>query len=201
MTSTRRHGAPKAKNRSVLLDSAERILVEEGYAAVTSRNIATVAGLKHQLVHYYFRTMEELFVAMFRRRAEEELKRQARALASARPLHALFALYSNPGSATMTLEFAALSNHHKALRSEILKYSKLLRQAELDAMPELMRRYGIDAAEVPPAALVLGMASVSRILLLERAIGMADGHAEVLSYIRGQLARLDARESRTQTVP
>ena len=35
---------------------------KECYAAVTSRRLANKAGLKPQLVHYYFRTMEELFV-------------------------------------------------------------------------------------------------------------------------------------------
>ena len=46
---------------------------EEGYAAVTSRRVADAAGLKPQLVHYYFRTMEDLFLEVFRRRAEEGL--------------------------------------------------------------------------------------------------------------------------------
>ncbi len=71
MTSARRIGAPDAKNRVLLLDAAEQLMLEEGYAAVTSRRLASKAGLKPQLVHYYFRTMEELFLEVFRRRAEE----------------------------------------------------------------------------------------------------------------------------------
>ncbi len=55
MTSARRIGAPDAKNRGVLLDTAEQLMIEEGYAAVTSRRVASEAGLKPQLVHYYFR--------------------------------------------------------------------------------------------------------------------------------------------------
>ena len=51
MTSSRRIGAPDAKNRVVLLDAAEQMLLEEGYAAVTSRRVAHRAGLKPQLVH------------------------------------------------------------------------------------------------------------------------------------------------------
>ena len=70
MASPRRIGAPDAKNRIVLLDAAEQLLIEEGYAAVTSRRVADRAGLKPQLVHYYFRTMEDLFLAVFHRRAE-----------------------------------------------------------------------------------------------------------------------------------
>ena len=43
-------------------------MLEEGYAAVTSRRVAAKANLKPQLVHYYFRTMDDLFLAIHRRR-------------------------------------------------------------------------------------------------------------------------------------
>jgi AcrR family transcriptional regulator len=195
MASTTRLGAPDAKNRGVLLDAAERLMLEHGYAAVTSRGVARVAGLKHQLVHYYFRTMDDLFVAMFRRRAEEGLRHQAEALASPRPLRALLAFNSAAASAAVTLQFVALANHREALRAEVLKYSRRFRQAELDAMPELMRRYGVDVAEVPPAAVVLSMASISRFILLERALGMDEGHAETLAFVERQLLRLEGPQT------
>src|ERR1700692_1950603 len=91
MTSARRIGAPDAQHRSVLLDAAEQLMLEEGYAAVTSRRVAEKAALKPQLVHYYFRTMDDLFLAAFRRRAEDGLERQAQALTSGPPLRALWA--------------------------------------------------------------------------------------------------------------
>ena len=37
VTMSRRIAAPNAKNSSVLLDAAEKLMLEEGYAAVTSR--------------------------------------------------------------------------------------------------------------------------------------------------------------------
>jgi AcrR family transcriptional regulator len=70
MTSARRIGAPDAKNRGVLLDAAELLMLEEGYAAVSSLRLAEMAALKPQVVQYYFRSMDELFLAAFRRRAE-----------------------------------------------------------------------------------------------------------------------------------
>src|SRR5215472_5299555 len=69
MASPRRIGAPDAKNRAVLLDAAEQLMLQEGYAAVTSRRVAAKAGLKPQLVHYCFRTMDDLFLAMLAREA------------------------------------------------------------------------------------------------------------------------------------
>src|ERR1700689_5682540 len=101
MTSARRIGAPDAKNRSVLLDAAEQLMIEEGYAAVTSRRVAEKAELKPQLVHYYFRTMDDLFLAAFRRRAEEGLEAQARGLQARQPLWALWRVRTDPGAPTI----------------------------------------------------------------------------------------------------
>ena len=50
--STRRIGAADSKSRARLLDAAEQLLLDDGYAAVTSRRVAAKAGLKPQLVHY-----------------------------------------------------------------------------------------------------------------------------------------------------
>src|SRR5207248_5704599 len=81
-SSARRIGAPNSKTRAQLVDAAEQLLLEEGYAAVTSRRVGARAGLKPQLVHYYFRTMDDLFVEIFRRRADENFARFERALAA-----------------------------------------------------------------------------------------------------------------------
>src|SRR5687768_626397 len=103
MASARRIGAPDAKNRGVLIDAAEQLTLEEGYAAVTSRRVAERAGLKPQLVHYYFRTMEELFLAVFRRRAEQGLVVLATALASPQPLWALWRFSNMPEATRLTM--------------------------------------------------------------------------------------------------
>ena len=71
MDSARRMGAKDSLTRTKLLDAAERLMLEEGYAAVTSRRVGRKAGISSQLVHYYFRTMDDLFLEVFRRRAEE----------------------------------------------------------------------------------------------------------------------------------
>src|ERR1700733_3714063 len=124
MTSARRIGAPDAKNRGVLLDAAEHLMLEEGYAAVTSRRVAEKAGLKPQLVHYYFRTMDDLFLAAFRRRAEGALRRQAPVVEPGRALRALWALSDDPTNTALTMEFAALANHRKSIRTEITRYAE-----------------------------------------------------------------------------
>ena len=46
MASPRRIGAQDSKTRALLLEAAERLMLEEGYPAVTSRRVASKAGLK-----------------------------------------------------------------------------------------------------------------------------------------------------------
>src|SRR5215217_7146122 len=134
MASDRRIGAPDAKNRGVLLDAAEELLLQEGYAAVTSRRVANAAGLKPQLVHYYFRTMEDLFLAVFRRRADQATVRHEEALASPQPLRAMWAFSSEPAGNTFTVEFAALANHRKAIRAELARWGEAFRARQLEAL-------------------------------------------------------------------
>ena len=191
MTSARRIGAPDAKNRGVLLDAAEQLMLEEGYAAVTSRRVAEKAALKPQLVHYYFRTMDDLFLAAFRRRAEEGLAAQARVLQARQPLWALWRFSTDPAATAITMEFIALANHRKALKAEIAYYAERFRDEQQKALSTVLHRYGVDAAQVPPLVWSVLMTSVSRVLVIEQALGMSAGHAEIVEFVERYLRRLE----------
>jgi AcrR family transcriptional regulator len=191
MASPRRIGAPDAKNRGLLLDAAEQLMIEEGYAAVTSRRLASKAGLKPQLVHYYFRTMDELFLAVFRRRADEGLEVQARALNSPQPLWALWRFGTDPAFTRISMEFMALANHRKDMRAEIARYADRFREEQREAGTNALQRYGADSAAMPPVVWTVLMTSLSRFLVLEQALGMSVGHAETLELVESHLRRLE----------
>jgi AcrR family transcriptional regulator len=195
MASDRRIGGPDAKNRGVLLDAAEQLMLEDGYAAVTSRRVAERAGLKPQLVHYYFRTMDEMFIEVFRRRAKQGLDAQAQALASAQPLWALWDFGTDPASTQLTVEFMGLANHRKALRAEIAFYAERFREQQVQAITTALRRYGYETADVPPVVWAVFATSASQVLVMERSLGMSAGHAEMLAFCEEWLVRLEgARE-------
>ena len=137
-------------------------MLQEGYAAVTSRRVAASAGLKPQLVHYYFRTMDDLFLALFRRRAEQGLERQAQALASPQPLWALWDLSRDPRGTALTMEFVALANHRKAIRTEIASSAERFRADQLRGLEPVLAAYGI-AEACPP--LVFTVLAVERLAL------------------------------------
>lgn len=197
----RRIGAPDAKNRGLLLDAAEQLMLEEGYAAVTSRRLANKAGLKPQLVHYYFRTMEDLFLEVFRRRAEEGLRVQAQALQSAQPLWALWRFGTDPAFTRISMEFMALANHRKELRAEIAYYAERFREEQRQAVTAALQRYGVDRSDVPPVVWTVFMTSLSRMLVLEQAIGMSGGHAETMALVENYLRRLEGEPQPVSGVP
>jgi AcrR family transcriptional regulator len=103
----------------------------EGYAAATSRRVAAKAGVRPALAHSYIPTVDDLFPAVFGRGAEANLERQRKALLSARPLRALWELSSDREGTALLLEFMALANHRKEIRSEIAVYAQPFREAQV----------------------------------------------------------------------
>jgi AcrR family transcriptional regulator len=192
MASERRIGAEDSQTRLALIDAAQLLMIEEGYAAVTSRRVAAKAGLKPQLVHYYFRTMDDLFVAMLRRGAEHNLERQAQALASPEPLRALWEVSFDPTGTALAVEFTALANHRKAIRAEIAAFAEQFRQGQADALAAVYADYGIDPDGLPPITLLVLMTAVSRVVAMERSLGISSGHEETLALVEGLLTRLEA---------
>lgn len=191
MAPGRRIGAENSATRAVLLDATERLMLEEGYAAVSSRRVAAAAGVKPALVHYYFRTMDDLFLAVFRRGAEKNLERQARALASQQPLRAQWAVSREPAGTALMMEFVALANHRKAIRAEIASYGDRFRRMQLDALSSLIDRSGIDADAWPPVVLAVLMTSIAQLLVMEAALGLTTGHAETLAFVERSLRQLE----------
>jgi AcrR family transcriptional regulator len=192
---TRRIGAETSKTRSQLVDAAERLLLEEGYAAVTSRRVGAKAGLKPQLVHYYFRSMEELFLEVFHRRADENLARAERTLATGASLRTLWHLNADLRGAAFNIEFVALANHHKAIRAEVARYAERFRAMQLQALARALADHDVGADELPPVAALLLMTGLTQVLSLERALGVTAGHDETLAFVAGVIDRLEPRDS------
>jgi TetR/AcrR family transcriptional regulator len=191
MASERRIGAEDSKSRAALLDAALTLMLEEGYASVTSRKVAARAGLKPQLVHYYFRTMDDLFLAVFRRGAELNLERHTEALASDQPLWALWAFSNDPAGNALNVEFAALANHRKTIRAEIAAYGERFRQQQVEALSPVLAGRGLDPDDLPPVAALVLMTALSVIVTMEEGLGMSLGHAETRALVERYLTDLE----------
>lgn len=55
----------KSNTEQVILEAAEKLFLEKGFALTSTTEIAKHAGCNQALVHYYFRTKEKLFEAVF----------------------------------------------------------------------------------------------------------------------------------------
>ena len=175
----------------MLVDATSQIMVEEGYAAATSRRVAAKAGVKPALVHYYFPTMDELYLAVFRRGAAIYLERQQQALASDRPLHAFWDTLTEPKDTRLLLEFMGLANHRKEIKAEIAAWSERWREQQITALNFIVREYDIDTEEFPPAALAVVITALGRTLILEQGLGSTGGHHEAVALVNRLLDRFE----------
>ncbi|MEU8895954.1 helix-turn-helix domain-containing protein [Nocardia sp. NPDC048505] len=191
MKSQRDAATDSATTRAALLDAAERIMLEEGYAAVSTRRIAALAGANSALVYYYFGNMDKLFVELFRRGADLGYQHQLDALRSEQPLWALWESIHDQSRTALTMEFVALANHRKAIRTEITESSRRFRALQLTAVTDILERYGERARAYTPGALVLLMSGISRFLRMEEAFGIDTCHAEAVELIETYLRELE----------
>ena len=123
MAQPRRLGAEGSQVRARFVDAVEAILSEEGYQGISARQVAAKAGLKTQLLYYYFRTMDDLLLAVVQRVNERRLERFEEALASPEPLRALWQLNSDASAATLAAELTSIATHRNAIRAEIVDFA------------------------------------------------------------------------------
>src|SRR6516164_5769949 len=150
----RRPRAATSEKRRRLLDAAELIMLEDGYAAVTSRRLESETGLK---VHYHFGSIDELFIAIVRRRGERNVARLADALASPEPLRSWWRLASDRRGSRLLVEITTAANHRPALQSEVAAFARETRRMQIDALDAILAEYGIDRQEFPPALVAAAM--------------------------------------------
>jgi AcrR family transcriptional regulator len=199
MAATRRIGKESSKSRARLLDAAEQLMLDEGYAAVTSRRVATAADVKAALVHYYFPTMDDLFVAMFRRGAERNMQRLTRAAESKQPLRSLWRIIKEQRGSVLWVEFTALSRRRSAVRAELAAFGRRFRELQLDTLTRVLDDHGIDRSVVTAEAISLLMTGLSTTLTLEREVGLTVGHTQALALMEQLLERYEpAGGMRTQ---
>jgi AcrR family transcriptional regulator len=191
MASPRRTGTETSKTRAVLLDVTADLMRTEGYAAVSSRKVASEAGVTGALVHYYFPTLDDLFVAVFRRGAEANLERHARALEAPQPLRSLWGFSMEPTGTVLFMEFMALANHRKSIRREIASYSKRFRRLQVELLTPRLQEYGIDPEELPAEVLLALIGAVSQSIVMEDEVGITEGHTETRAFVERWLERFE----------
>jgi AcrR family transcriptional regulator len=190
-SSTRRMGPVGSPIWLGMLDGAEKVLREEGYAALTSRRIAEVLGVKQRLVYYYFQTMDDLIVETFHRLSIRELEKLRTAASAKRPIRELWSICIHTGDAPLISEFTALANRKPALRKEVVKFIEESRAIQVQVLSDALKRKS-KANNIPPAGLALLATSVALSLSREAELGVSAGHKEMNTLIGEFLSVMDA---------
>lgn len=197
---SRRVGAATSKKRDELLDCIEKLMLREGYAAVTYRAVAAKAGVTAGLVQYYFPTLDDLFIAAIRRRSQQNLERLAAALDARpdEPLRVLWEYSQDESAAALTTEFLALGNHRKSIASEIAEVSDQIRGLQATAIARHVPADGVDLEGLSPDALLFLVTGVPKLISLEEGVGLSATHEEVVQFFEGYLDATEPRARRTK---
>lgn len=124
-TPSRRVGAETSKTRDTLLDCVEKMMLDEGYASVTYRALATKAGVTPASCS----TTSPASTTCSSPRSAGTPN-----ATSEDPLRALWEYSWDKATGTLMTEFMALSNHRKTIRTEIAAVTESVRELQLDAL-------------------------------------------------------------------
>ncbi len=176
--------------RTLILDATERLMVDEGYAAVTSRRVAQELGINGATVHYYYPTTDDLFIALHKRMTERQLAEFEQVMAAEDPLAALWTFQSGWAQSALGVEFLALANHRKSIRDVLADTTDEARDAQTQALARVSSQSVIDPEILPPIALTTILVAIARTLANEERVGITRGHEEVRTFVKWGLANL-----------
>ena len=186
--SSKRQTNDRGSTRNAILDATAAIMREEGYAAVSSRRVEERAGFRSKLVHYHFKSMDELFLALFQRADESFQLRQEQALASDNPVGKLWQLWKHSADNELVAEFIALANHRKEIREEIRRANDRTREIQTAAIAQALAAADIDPVEFPPDVMAFLMAAVARTIATEKVLGSSLAHQASVAYIERRIS-------------
>ncbi|MBV1690432.1 TetR/AcrR family transcriptional regulator [Novosphingobium sp. G106] len=176
--------------RTLILDTTERLMIDEGYAAVTSRRVAQELGINGATVHYYYPITDDLFIALHQRMTERQLAEFEQVLATEDPLAALWTFQSGWAQSALGVEFLALANHRKSIRDVLAKTTDEARDAQTQSLARISSQSAFGPEILPPIALTTILVAIARTLANEERVGITRGHEEVRRFVKWGLANL-----------
>jgi AcrR family transcriptional regulator len=192
VTQAARKTAARAAAEEALLDAAERLLAEAGYAAITTRRLAEEAGINHGLVHYYFGSNENLLMHALERFTGRLITRQRELYAADLPFAdkwrtAMHYLVSEDVSyQKILLELQALAWNNPDSKARLARVNAEWRAVLTEAFDQPRRELGI---ALPLEALVSLVMTFNLGIIIERLGGIDTGHRELLDWIEQWISR------------
>ncbi len=187
----------RTANVEAFLDAAERLLVREGAAGISTRQLAREAGQNHGLVHYYFGSVDELLVQALERFTARLLARQRAMYESDAPFiekwRAAMGFVEDDlaaGYPKIWVELQALALNKPELRERLRGVHESWRSVLRDALDGAIEEYGLDRDRFSAEAWAALVMQFNEGLLFERLLGFDRGHDELLAAIDRWLSSL-----------
>jgi AcrR family transcriptional regulator len=182
------------------LDAAERLLVDVGYANISTRRLAEEAGANHGLVHYYFGSMQHLFLRVLERFTERLIARQREMYAAPTPFiekwRAAMSFLDQDlenGYQKVWFELQAMAWNHPELKEHLARVHSQWRGVLREAFANAMEKYGLDEEHFPLEAMTALVLTFNEGIILERLGGITQGQTELLAMIDRWLVSLEHR--------
>jgi len=194
----------RADTEQRFLDAAERLLVDIGYAAITTRKLADEAGANLGLVHYYFGSMEELFLRVLERFTAQLIARQ-RAMYAAPGRYidkwreAMRYLDEDRPYQKIWWELQAMAWNRPEFQPRVARVHQAWREAMRGAVTEALKRYKLEDGELSAEAWITLIVTVNEGIILERLSGIDRGHRELLADIDRWLESKEQKAVRSRT--
>ncbi|UQN08489.1 TetR/AcrR family transcriptional regulator [Deinococcus sp. QL22] len=188
--------AARADTKERFLDAAERLLIQVGYAPITTRMLAEEAGANHGLVHYYFGSMEELFLKVLERFTERLVERQRAMYAAPTPFiekwrQAMRYLDEDQPYQKVWWELQAMAWNHPEYQARVLQVHRAWRDAMRSAVLEAFSRYRLSTGPFSVEDWITLIVSMNTGLIHQRLSGTRDGHEALLAAIERWLSALE----------
>ena len=190
----------RTSTAEAFLDAAERLLVDVGYAGITTRRLAEEAGANQGLVHYYFGSIDELFVQVLERFTARLVARQREMYAGDEPFiekwRAAWRFQEEDlksGYSKIWMELQALSWSHPELRPRVARVTAEWRTVLREAFERAAGEYGLTDDDPPVEVLLAMTMTFAQGFALERLEGIDEGHRELLDWIERWLESLEER--------
>src|SRR5262249_7220442 len=98
-------------------------------------------------------------------------------------------------STRFSLEFMALANHRRAIRSTLTDYYREYRRLQLDAFTIALTDLGVPPEECPPLVAQLAMIGITQIMAIDVDLGVDTHYETVNAFIDRQIKKLVGRPS------
>ena len=193
-------GLPSIRETNVeaFLDAAERLLVREGAAGISTRQLAREAGQNHGLVHYYFGSVDELLLQTLERFTARILERQRAMYETDEPFiekwRTAMAFIDEDlasGYPKIWAELQALAWNKPELRERVQGVADSWRTVLRDALAEAIEEYDLEDSPFSAESWAALVAQFNQGLLFERLLGFDRGHEALLTAIDAWLSSLE----------